>query len=88
MLMTIIWFIIIGAIVGALARLIVPGPNPMGVVLTVLVGIAGAVVGGVIAHAIGAGSIIAFILAIVVAAAVVALVSGYGRGGRTRRGVF
>lgn len=87
MLMTIIWFIIIGAIVGALARLIVPGPNPMGIILTILIGIAGAVVGGVIANALGAGSIIAFILSIVVAAVVVALVSGRGRWG-SRRGVF
>ncbi len=86
MLMTIIWFIIIGAVIGALARLIVPGPNPMGIILTILIGIAGAVVGGVIANALGAGSIIAFVISIIIAVIVVALVSGRGRWG-SRRGV-
>ncbi|GAA4631745.1 hypothetical protein GCM10023196_062350 [Actinoallomurus vinaceus] len=86
MLMTIIWFIIIGAIIGALARLVVPGRNPMGIALTILIGIAGALIGGLIANALGAGSIIAFIISVVVAAAGVALISGRGRWG-SRRGV-
>lgn len=87
MLMTIVWFIVIGAIIGALARLVVPGPNPMGIALTILIGIVGAVLGGVIASAIGAGSIIAFIISVLVAAAGVALISGRGRWG-SRRGVY
>jgi uncharacterized membrane protein YeaQ/YmgE (transglycosylase-associated protein family) len=86
MLMTIIWFIVIGAIIGALARLVVPGPSPMGIALTILIGIVGAVIGGVIASAIGAGNIIAFIISVLVAAAGVALISGRGRWG-SRRGV-
>ena len=85
-LTTIIWFIVIGAVVGALGRLVVPGRNPIGIGFTLLIGIAGAIVGGVIASAIGAGSLIAFILAVVVAAVVVAMVSGYRVGGpRYRR---
>lgn len=87
MLMTIIWFIIIGAIIGALARLVVPGHNPMGIALTILIGIVGAVIGGFIARALGAGNIIAFIISVVVAAAGVALISGRGRWG-SRRGVY
>ncbi|MFL6055839.1 MAG: GlsB/YeaQ/YmgE family stress response membrane protein [Actinoallomurus sp.] len=87
MLMTIVWFIVIGAIIGALARLVVPGPNPMGIALTILIGIVGAVLGGVIASAIGAGSIIAFIISVLVAAAGVALISGRGRWG-SHRGVY
>jgi uncharacterized membrane protein YeaQ/YmgE (transglycosylase-associated protein family) len=87
MLMTIIWYIVIGAIIGALARLVVPGPNPMGIALTILVGIVGAVIGGVIASAIGAVNIIAFIISVLVAAAAVALISGRGRWG-SRRGVY
>jgi uncharacterized membrane protein YeaQ/YmgE (transglycosylase-associated protein family) len=87
MLMTIIWAIIIGAVIGALARLIVPGPNPMGILLTILIGIVGAVVGGFIASALGAGSIVAFIIEVLVAVAGVALISGRGRWG-SRRGVY
>ncbi|MCO6009499.1 GlsB/YeaQ/YmgE family stress response membrane protein [Actinoallomurus purpureus] len=87
MLMTILWFVIIGAIIGALARLVVPGRNPMGIALTILIGIVGAVIGGVIANVLGAGSIIAFIIAVLVAVAGVVLVSGRGRWG-SRRGAL
>jgi uncharacterized membrane protein YeaQ/YmgE (transglycosylase-associated protein family) len=39
-------YILIGLVVGLLARLIVPGPTPIGVVGTVLIGVIGAIVGG------------------------------------------
>jgi uncharacterized membrane protein YeaQ/YmgE (transglycosylase-associated protein family) len=78
---TIIWFIIIGLIVGALARLVVPGRNPIGLLMTILLGIVGAIAGGLIASAIGAGFVIQLILAIAVAALLVYFISG----ARTRR---
>jgi uncharacterized membrane protein YeaQ/YmgE (transglycosylase-associated protein family) len=86
MLMTVLWFILIGAVIGALARLLIPGPNPMGVIPTILVGIAGAIVGGIIANALRLGSLLVFIVSVIVAAVAVALISGYGRrwGGRRR----
>jgi uncharacterized membrane protein YeaQ/YmgE (transglycosylase-associated protein family) len=79
MLLTVIWFILIGAVVGLLARLVVPGRNAMGVLLTILVGIVGAVLGGVVAGAVGAGTLLAFVFAVVIAAILVALISGGGR---------
>ena len=89
MLMTVVWFIVIGAVIGALARLLIPGRNPMGVLLTILVGIAGAVIGGIVANAVGAGSALAFVFSVIIAAIVVALISGGGRwGGYRRRRVF
>jgi uncharacterized membrane protein YeaQ/YmgE (transglycosylase-associated protein family) len=42
----IIWMIILGLIVGGIARLIVPGRHHMGLIATALLGIAGAYVGG------------------------------------------
>ena len=51
--MSIIWMIIIGGIAGLLAKLIMPGRDPGGVIVTVLLGIAGAVVAGFIGRAIG-----------------------------------
>lgn len=42
----IIWLIILGLIVGIVARLIVPGKQPLGVIATALLGIVGAYVGG------------------------------------------
>jgi len=45
--------IIIGLIVGALAKLIMPGKDPGGVVITILLGIAGSFIAGVLGHALG-----------------------------------
>jgi len=79
----ILTMIVVGLIVGALARLVVPGRNPIGIGMTILLGIVGAIVGGIIGHAIGAGIIITLLLEIAVAAVLVYFISG----SRTRRGV-
>lgn len=39
-----------GLIIGALGRLIVPGPNPMSIFSTILIGLAGSAIGGIIGH--------------------------------------
>lgn len=49
----IITAIIIGAIVGALARLILPGKQSIGILITILVGIVAALIGTFIANAVG-----------------------------------
>jgi uncharacterized membrane protein YeaQ/YmgE (transglycosylase-associated protein family) len=41
-----------GLIIGALGRLAVPGPQPMGILATMLVGIGGAIVGGIVGRVI------------------------------------
>lgn len=46
----IIVLIVVGAIAGFLARLIVPGPDPMGVVTTIVLGIVGSFVGGLLGY--------------------------------------
>ena len=46
--MGIISWIVLGAIVGAIAKLIMPGKDPGGIIVTILLGIAGAFVGGYI----------------------------------------
>jgi len=45
--------IIVGLIVGALAKLLMPGRDPGGIIVTILIGIAGAVVGTFIGRALG-----------------------------------
>jgi uncharacterized membrane protein YeaQ/YmgE (transglycosylase-associated protein family) len=45
--------IVIGLIVGALAKLIMPGKDPGGIIVTILIGIAGSVVGTWIGRAVG-----------------------------------
>lgn len=48
--MFIIGFIIIGLIAGALARLIVPGKDPIGIVGTIVLGMVGSFVGGLLGY--------------------------------------
>jgi uncharacterized membrane protein YeaQ/YmgE (transglycosylase-associated protein family) len=55
--MGIIGFIILGLIAGAIAKLILPGDDPGGIFVTILIGIAGAIVGGLIASALGIGKL-------------------------------
>jgi uncharacterized membrane protein YeaQ/YmgE (transglycosylase-associated protein family) len=77
----IIGLIIIGLIIGALARLVVPGSNPIGLLMTLLLGVVGAVVGGLIANAVGIDSVIVrFLIALAVAAVLVFAVTGFQRG--------
>jgi uncharacterized membrane protein YeaQ/YmgE (transglycosylase-associated protein family) len=72
--------VLTGLVVGALGRLAVPGPNPMSIVMTIAVGVAGALVGGLIAAALGLGWLLTILLEIALAALLVWLVSN-----RTRR---
>jgi uncharacterized membrane protein YeaQ/YmgE (transglycosylase-associated protein family) len=51
--MAILAWIIVGLIVGALAKLVMPGNDPGGIVVTILLGIAGAFVGGAVGRALG-----------------------------------
>jgi uncharacterized membrane protein YeaQ/YmgE (transglycosylase-associated protein family) len=51
----IIGWIIIGLIAGALAKFVMPGDDPGGFIITILLGIAGAIVGGFLASLIGIG---------------------------------
>jgi uncharacterized membrane protein YeaQ/YmgE (transglycosylase-associated protein family) len=46
-------WVFFGLIVGALARLVMPGRDPGGIFVTILLGIAGAVVGGFMGRALG-----------------------------------
>ena len=48
-----IWTIIVGLIVGGLARLIMPGKDPMGWAMTIVLGIVGALLISVIGRGIG-----------------------------------
>ena len=51
--MGIISWIIVGLIVGAIAKLVMPGRDPSGIIVTILLGVAGALVGGAIGRGLG-----------------------------------
>jgi uncharacterized membrane protein YeaQ/YmgE (transglycosylase-associated protein family) len=73
-----IWFVVVGAIVGPLGRLLHRGSDPMGWLLTIAIG----VVSMIIAAAISSGWL-AFAIGVAVAVILVALVSRY----RSNQGV-
>jgi uncharacterized membrane protein YeaQ/YmgE (transglycosylase-associated protein family) len=78
-----IWLIIVGAVVGALGRLFHPGVDPMGLVLTILIGIASLVIAGIIFSS----TALQFIVGIIVAVILVALIGRLfaNRGARPAR---
>ncbi|HSI82058.1 MAG TPA: GlsB/YeaQ/YmgE family stress response membrane protein [Solirubrobacterales bacterium] len=55
--MGIIGWILLGLFAGAIAKLVLPGDDPGGIIVTTLIGIAGALVGGFIASALDIGEI-------------------------------
>src|SRR5688500_7855576 len=75
---TMIGFIVAGLVIGALARLIKPGKQNLGLVATLLLGLAGSVIGGVIASLLGTGDIfelnvLGFIVAVIAAIALIGI---------------
>jgi len=89
--MQIIGLILVGIVIGVLARLILPGRQKIGMLWTVVLGVAGALIGGTIASALAAGDIfelnfVGFIAAVVSAVALLAIGERMGLGaGRDRR---
>ena len=85
----IIAWLLIGLVVGGLARLLVPGRQHIGLILTIGIGIVDALLGGIITTAIvGVGHpVITFIVALVAAALLVSAFAtrGYGRYRSRRR---
>ncbi|MFC6080219.1 GlsB/YeaQ/YmgE family stress response membrane protein [Sphaerisporangium aureirubrum] len=84
---TILGAIVIGAVIGALGRLVLPGRQPIGWLLTIVVGIVAALIGTAIAQYIGVATTdgidwIELVLQVVLAVVGVGLVAGLR--GRTR----
>ncbi len=81
--MSIIWTVIIGLVVGAIAKLLMPGKDPGGWIITALIGVAGAVLAGFLGRAVGwydnpgeGAGIIASVIGAVILLAVYRLVIG------------
>jgi uncharacterized membrane protein YeaQ/YmgE (transglycosylase-associated protein family) len=79
--MAIIGFLIAGLIIGALARLIKPGKQNLSLLATLLLGIVGSLIGGVVASALGTGDImelnvLGFIVAVIAAVLLIGVAEG------------
>lgn len=87
-----IGFIVTGLVIGALARLIKPGRQNLSLIATLLLGLAGSVIGGVIASALGTGDIfelnvLGFIVAVIAAVLLIGVaesLSGRNKAARNR----
>ena len=55
--MGILGWIVLGLLAGAIAKAIMPGDDPGGIIVTMLIGIVGAIVGGLIASALDIGEV-------------------------------
>ena len=51
--MSLLWMLIVGLIVGAVAKLLVPGKDPGGIIITMLIGIAGSFAAGLLGRLLG-----------------------------------
>jgi uncharacterized membrane protein YeaQ/YmgE (transglycosylase-associated protein family) len=58
--MSLVTWIALGLVVGVLAKFLMPGSDPGGLILTVLIGIAGAFLGGLIGTQMGLGRVTGF----------------------------
>jgi len=76
--MGILSWIVLGLVVGILAKWIMPGRDPGGVIITILLGIAGALVGGFIGSVLGLGGVTGFNLGSLVLAIAGALLLLWG----------
>ena len=66
--MSILGWILFGLIVGVVAKLIMPGPDPGGMIVTIFLGIVGALIGGFIGRMLGwygEGDPVGFIMAVI-----------------------
>jgi uncharacterized membrane protein YeaQ/YmgE (transglycosylase-associated protein family) len=90
-MMGIIAWIILGLLAGLIARALLPGKDPDGLIATLVIGVVGAIIGGLIAEALGWEGLGSFfdlrtwILAVAGSALVLVLVR-VARGGRRPRG--
>ena len=71
-----LWWALIGLVVGGLARLILPGKQNLSLLATAGAGVAAALLGGIIAHTLDVGSVLQFLIAVAVAVALVAALGG------------
>jgi uncharacterized membrane protein YeaQ/YmgE (transglycosylase-associated protein family) len=87
-----LWMIVIGLIVGAIAKIIMPGHDPGGIIVTILLGIGGSIVAGIVGSAIGwyhegepAGFIASVIGAVIILAIYRVIIGRRPGGGSIRR---
>ena len=89
--MQILGLIVVGLIIGALARLIKPGRQHLSVLMTLVLGVVGAIIGGLIGHLFNKNTgifelnVVGFIIAVIAAVLLIGVAEGLS--GRNNRAV-
>ena len=83
-----IGFIVAGLIIGALARLIKPGRQNLSVLMTLVLGLVGSIIGGIVANLLGTGGIfelnfLGFVVAVIAAVLLIGVAEGLAGSRRT-----
>ncbi len=86
--MSFLWMLLIGLIAGAIAKLIMPGKDPGGCIVTMLLGVAGAFLGGFLFRLLGIGGegpagLIGAVIGALILLALYRMFVGRGGSGRT-----
>ena len=85
----IIGLLVVGLIIGALARLLKPGRQRLSLIATMALGVVGALIGGIVASLLGTGEIfelnvLGFVIAVIAAIALIGVAEGMSSKGRSR----
>ena len=89
--MQILGLIVVGLVIGALARLIKPGRQRLGLLATMLLGVVGAIIGGVLGHLLNPATnifelnVVGFIIAVVAAVLLIGIAEGASGRNRAAR---
>ena len=88
MIIQILGLIVVGLIIGALARLLKPGRQRLSLMATMLLGVVGAIIGGALADLLGVGSItelnfLGFVFAVIAAVLLVGAAEGMSSKGKS-----
>ena len=76
LVLKLLWWALVGLVIGALGRLVLPGTQAIGWLGTILAGIFGALVGGVVGDALGGNGLVELLLAVLAAALAIAAFGG------------
>ena len=88
-MLNILGLLVVGLIIGALARLLKPGRQRLGLLATLALGVVGALIGGVVASLLGTGdvfelNVLGFVVAVIAAVLLIGAAEGMSGKSRTR----